>query len=127
MLLILLILVVGLVLLICGIILYKKTYSGDGMKIFGGLLLIIGIIVGIAAIDNIYRRKVQLEEYENLKYQVENIEMDYIVTDANLRQQVLEMNNKISKNKIYGDNIWISAFYNPELGKCEKLMWKQQD
>ncbi len=127
MLLILLILVVGLVLLICGIILYKKTYSGDGMKIFGGLLLIIGIIVGIAAIDNIYRRKVQLEEYENLKYQVENIEMDYIVTDANLKQQVLEMNNKISKNKIYGDNIWISAFYNPELGKCEKLMWKQQD
>jgi len=127
MLLILLILVVGLVLLICGIILYKKTYSGDGMKIFGGLLLIIGIIVGIAAIDNIYGRKVQLEEYENLKYQVENIEMDYIVTDANLRQQVLEMNNKISKNKIYGDNIWISAFYNPELGKCEKLMWKQQD
>lgn len=127
MLLTLLLLVIGLVLLILGIIFFRKTYADGycGMAVLGGILLIAVIIMGIVAIDNHFNRKVELEEYENLKYQVESVEKDYIVTDANLRQQVLEMNNKISKNKVYSSNIWVSAFYNPELGKCEKLAWKQ--
>lgn len=35
------------------------------------------------------------EEYHNLELQVNTIEYDDIVTGANLRNQVLEMNNKI--------------------------------
>lgn len=128
MLLTILFLVVGIIGLVFSIIKYKKTCNDNwvGLEVLNATFILTSIIMSIVIMDNRYQRKVELEEYRNLKEQVNYVDKDYIVTDANLRNQVLEMNNKISKNKVYGHNIWVSGFYNPELGDSEKLIWKYE-
>ena len=63
-------------------------------------------------------------QYNNLKKQVEYADQDDIVTDANLRNQVLEMNNTISEHKCYSSNIWIGVWYSERIGNLEPLKWK---
>lgn len=128
MLLTILFLVVGIIGLVFSIIKYKKTCNDNwvGLEVLSAAFILTSIIMSIVIMDNRYQRKVEIEEYRNLKEQVNYVDKDYIVTDANLRNQVLEMNNKISKNKVYGHNIWVSGFYNPELGDSEKLIWKYE-
>ena len=66
------------------------------------------------------------EKYYNLKSQVEYVESDMIFNDANLRNQVLEMNNKIASHKVYSKNWWIGKFYSEEIGNLPRLQWKSE-
>lgn len=66
------------------------------------------------------------EEYHNLELQVNTIEHDDIVTGANLRNQVLEMNNKISEHKVYSKNIWVNLWFSEEIGNLKPLEWKSK-
>lgn len=66
------------------------------------------------------------EKYYNLKAQVEFVESDMILNDANLRNQVLEMNNKIASHRVYSKNWWIGNFYSEEIGNLPRLQWKNE-
>ena len=66
------------------------------------------------------------EQYYNLKAQVEYVESDIVLNDANLRNQVLEMNNKISTHKVYSRNWWVGVYYSKEIGNLPKLQWKNE-
>ena len=66
------------------------------------------------------------EEYHNLELQINTIEYDDIVTGENLRNQVLEMNNKISEHKVYSKNILIGIWYSEEIGNLKPLEWKSK-
>lgn len=61
--------------------------------------------------------------YNNLKRQVEYVGVDGVVTDANLREEVLQMNHDIDKHRVYSKNPWIGVFYSEHLGELEKLEW----
>ena len=63
------------------------------------------------------------ETYYNLKNQIEYVSHDDIVTSENLRNQVLEMNNIISKHKIYSKNKWTNLWYSSEIGNLTPLKW----
>lgn len=62
-------------------------------------------------------------QYNNLKEQVEYVDYDYILTDANLRNQVLKMNNTIAKHRTYCDNPWLGLWYSERIGNLENLEW----
>ena len=62
-------------------------------------------------------------QYNNLKEQVDYVDYDYILTDANLRNQVLEMNNTIAKHYTYCDNPWLGLWYSERIGNLENLEW----
>ena len=66
------------------------------------------------------------EEYHNLELQINTIEYDDIVTGANLRNQVLEMNNKISEHKVFSKSIMLNLWYSEEIGKLKPLEWKSK-
>ena len=66
------------------------------------------------------------EEYHNLELQINTIEYDDIVTGANLRNQVLEMNNKISVHKVLSKNIMVNLWYSEEIGNLKPLEWKSK-
>ena len=65
-------------------------------------------------------------QYYNLRQQVEYVDKDDIMTSENLRNQVLNMNNKISEHKIYHNNFWLKDFYSEEIGNLPKLEWKSK-
>ena len=65
-------------------------------------------------------------QYYNLKQQVEYVDKDDIITSENLRNQVLDMNNKIDSHKIYHNNFWLKDFYSEEIGNLPKLEWKSK-
>ena len=62
-------------------------------------------------------------EYDNLKEQLADTEKDDIVTRENLRNQVLEMNNKIAEHRNFCHNGWVGMWYSEEIGNLEKLKW----
>ena len=55
------------------------------------------------------------------------IKFDYIKEEYhNLRNQVLEMNNKISEHKVYSKNIMVNLWYSEEIGNLKPLEWKSK-
>lgn len=103
---------------------YGILYVGGSLlSLFMGLALLCiipDIIVTRIKFDYIK------EEYHNLELQVNTIEYDDIITSANLRNQVLEMNNKISEHKVYSKNIWVNLWYSEEIGNLKPLEWKSK-
>lgn len=111
-------------------------YYGDNnfysdILVVGGILL--SLIIGLALlciIPDIISTRIKFdyikEEYHNLELQINTIEYDDIVTGANLRNQVLEMNNKISEHKVYSKNIWVNLWYSEEIGNLKPLEWKSK-
>ena len=65
-------------------------------------------------------------QYYNLRQQVEYVDKDDILTSENLRNQVLNMNNKIDEHRIYHNNFWLEDFYSEEIGNLPKLEWKSK-
>lgn len=63
-------------------------------------------------------------QYSNLKEQVDYVNYDYILTDANIRNQVLEMNNQIAKHRTYCHNPWVGLWYSEHIGNLENLEWQ---
>jgi len=115
--------VLGVVMIIAG-----YHWYNDGMVIGGGALSILcGIVVVIMLFclstletDFAYYE----DQYNNLKEQVEYVEHDDIVTSENLRNQVLKVNNDISKHKRYSQNILVGMWYSERLGNLEPLKLK---
>lgn len=101
----------------------KLSWNHEDLSTGCGIL---GTLTGLAAItmticlcDLSDSRESHMAEYNNLKAQLE--QSNYA---PELHEKVLEMNNKIDNNKIYHENIWIGMWYDEELGKCEKIEWK---
>ena len=82
------------------------------------------LVMTICTIDLKSNFAYQEDQYNNLKMQVEMCGRDDIVTDANLRNQVLDMNNDIAKHRQYSKNVWIGMYYSKHLGTLEPLQWK---
>ena len=92
---------------------------------FASVSFVASILCGISLLTIEKDFEYTEAQYNNLKEQVEDVEYDYILTDANLRNQVLEMNNKIAKHRTYCDNPWVGLWYSERIGNLENLQWKQ--
>lgn len=65
----------------------------------------------------------EIAKYENLKEQSESLTREDIVDLDKLREEILEMNNTIDRNKIYSSSPWISIWYKKEIGNLQKLTY----
>ena len=105
---------------------YYRPY--DGLMAPGWLITVIFglVVIGmlICTIDLKSNFAYNEDRYNNLKAQVEMCDRDDIVTDDNLRNQVLEMNNDIAKHRQYSKNKWIGMYYSKHFGTLEPLQWK---
>lgn len=114
---------------IIAIILIRKSYSywSDAFEPAAWIGAIVGgiavVIISIVLINEENEFAYNKEQYYNLQKQVETLSKDDIVTGENLRNQVLEMNNMISKHKIYSKSSWVGVFYSEEIGSLEPLEW----
>ena len=114
---------VGIVILIIN---GKKWYEDWIVPVVGGFVVCAAIVVIVLGVSlfTIERDFDYIEErYCNLMEQVEYVDVDNIVTDANLRNQVLEMNNTIAKHRVYCDNPWVGPWYSERIGNLENLTW----
>lgn len=114
---------IGIMLMIISNHSYKFDYGTTGcfVAFFSGLCFIGALVVTIDLKSNFAYKE---DRYNNLKAQVEMCDRDDIVTGANLRNQVLEMNNDIAKHRQYSKNVWIGMYYSERLGSLEPLQWK---
>ena len=115
--------VVGIILIIYGNKEYEDwaVFTGATLSIIGGIVVVIMLLcASTLPADFAYTE----EKYNNLKTQLEKVERDDIVTGENLRNQVLDMNNEISKHKCYSQNMWVSMWYSERIGNLQPLEWK---
>ena len=96
---------------------------GIGSILVATIALIVCISIGFTLKSDWEYYKAQ---YYNLRQQVEYVDKDDIMTSENLRNQVLNMNNKIDAHKIYHNNFWLNDFYSEEIGNLPKLEWKSK-
>lgn len=114
---------------IIAIILIRRSdsYRSDEFEPAAWIGAIVGgiavVIISIVLINEENEFAYNKEQYYNLQKQVETLSKDNIVTGENLRNQVLEMNNMISKHKIYSKSSWVGVFYSEEIGNLEPLEW----
>lgn len=127
------VLIIIIILFIAGIICWYISDNNYYSVILyvGGILL--SVFMGFALlciIPDIILTRIEFdcikEEYHNLELQINTIEYDDIVTGANLRNQVLEMNNKISVHKVLSKNIMVNLWYSEEIGNLKPLEWKSK-
>ena len=109
------------------ILIYHKKYE-DWMSVVGWVTTIVGglgvlfVLISLLTISSDFAYIE--EEYNNLKHQLEYVTYDEIVTDENLRNQVLETNNIISKHNVYSRNPWVDMWYSEHIGNLPKLEYK---
>ncbi len=60
--------------------------------------------------------KLQVEEYNNMSEPIKVSSLEY-----DIREDVLEMNNTISKHKVMSQGVWTSCWYSKKVGNLEKL------
>ena len=119
-------------LLVLSIIFVYASYRWycDDLCVLGWVLGVISAFALAVALIALLVRQSEFdytkEQYYNLKSQVEYVETDIILNDANLRNQVFEMNNKISSHKVYSRNWWVGTYYSKEIGNLPKLQWKNE-
>lgn len=107
----------------------KKKYSSSiNWTIVDTFLVsaIISIFVFIFMFIGIPKKRdieYKISKYENLRAQAEGLTRNDIVDLDNLREEILDMNNDIDKNKIYSKSPWISVFYSEEIGNLQKLTY----
>jgi hypothetical protein len=118
--------VVGIVLLVLSAKLYDFHHALSGFlcTVIGGLVVFFILLFLMEKESQFAYRE---DQYNNLKAQVEMCDRDDIVTDANLRNQVLEMNNDICKHRRYSINVWTGMFYSKRIGDLELLQWKSDN
>ena len=61
-----------------------------------------------------------VERYENLKKTVDECYSDTYI-DLYLRDEVISMNNEISKHKVMHNSIWKGPWYSKEVGELPKI------
>ena len=101
---------------------YHLDFSMFGC-IISGIVLVI-ILLSFINIGNKFNYIV--EKYDNLKLQVEeynNMSESIKVSslEYDIREDVLEMNNTISKHKVMSQSVWTSCWYSKKVGSLEKL------
>lgn len=106
------------------------VYCDDLYIWSGGALVLVMIFALVCIVPDIISAHIEFdyikEKYYNLERQINTIEYDDIVTDKNLRNQVLEMNNTISEHKVKSKNIWVGDWYSEEIGNIKPLEWKSK-
>lgn len=118
--------------LLLGIVLIYLEDKLDSVicAICGFSSILVGTIALIVCLSISFTLKSDWEyykaQYYNLRQQVEYVDKDDILTSENLRNQVLDMNNKIDSHKIYHNNFWLKDFYSEEIGNLPKLEWKSK-
>lgn len=64
-----------------------------------------------------------IAEYENLKEQAEGLTREDLVDLDILREEILSINNKIDRNKIYNNSPWCGVWFSEEIGNLQKLTY----
>ena len=109
----------------------SDSYWSDALEPAGWIGTIIGsiavVVIPIVLINEENEFAYEIEKYQNLREQVETLSGDDIVTGENLRNQVLKMNNEISKHKIYSKSSWVGVFYSEDIGNLEPLKWGHKE
>lgn len=99
----------------------------NGFVGFIGFCAISCLIILLLSLININSRfQVEIEEYNNLKAQIEayNALPDSckdVSFEFDLRRDVIAMNNKISKHKVMSKSGWSNLWNSEEIGSLEKL------
>ena len=105
--------------------------SSDILFYSSGGLLLIAVLALICIIPDIISTRIEfdyvIEKYHNLERQINTTEYDDIVTDKNLRNQVLDMNNVISEHKVKSKNILVNLWFSEEIGNLKPLEWKSKE
>ena len=91
-----------------------------GMIFIGGTFL---VLVGVLCVKPAQFAWNE-QQYYNLKAQVEYVDFDYSLSDNNLRNQVLEMNDGIACHRAFSHNWFVGVFYSERLGELEPLKWR---
>lgn len=92
-----------------------------------GCALCLAAVISLLTLINIGKRfEEEKENYLNLKMQVEdynalpdsckNISFEY-----DIREDVLRMNNAISRHKVMSRSLWANLWHSKEIGDLEKL------
>lgn len=104
---------------------YSNIPSFAGWTLtLGGGFIIVTMLITAATLETEFAYTE--DQYNNLKEQLEYVERDDIVTGENLRNQVLDMNNTISKHKRYSQNWWVGMWHSKRIGNLEPLEWKSR-
>ena len=99
----------------------------NGFVGFIGFWAIFCLIILLLSLINIRSRfQVEIEEYNNLKAQIEayNALPDSckdVSFEFDLRRDVIAVNNKISKHKVMSKSPWVNIWYSKEIGSLDKL------
>lgn len=120
--------------IIFGVVFVTFTLVTIFSKVYDkGFLLAISIVSGVVllflslSLININKKfELEIEEYENLRYQVEEYNsMDEPIkvssVEYDIREKVLEVNNRISRHKVMCKSVWVSPWYSEKVGSLEKL------
>ena len=99
---------------------------------FGASIIFsLGLLCMMLSLCNINKNfEYTIEKYNNLKEQVEiyNKMEDHTKiasVEYDIREEVLNTNNMISKHKIMCNSIWVSCWYSEKIGNLEKLKLNQ--
>lgn len=124
-----LIVLFGVMLAVCiGLIIWGAECDIDGLCALGsifGFVALFGLTIAGCCLITLKEEFAYTEsQYNNLKEQIEYCDRDDIVTDSNLRKQVLDMNNTIAKHRDFSHNFWIGMYFSERIGSLENLKWK---
>lgn len=113
------------------LIVLGKHFWCDACEYIGVAILSCAIVcfvtVACFSIDRKNYFKYQIEEYENVKMQVEAYNRDTTtIENITLRQSVLDENNMVSKNKVFSKSKWVGPWYSEEIGNLEKLEMRKK-
>lgn len=101
-------------------------YDNGFVGFIGFCAISCSIILLLSLINISSRFQVEIEEYNNLKAQIEayNTLPDSckdVSFEFDLRRDVIEMNNKISKHKVMSKSGWSNLWNSEEIGDLPKL------
>lgn len=123
---IVLLLVLGVILPLIGYLLYDR-YDFD---VLGGICLVVGVLLFIASIVSslsLINRQARfnyvIERYNNLKAITECYDSNSKdkIEAFTLREDILKMNNLISKHKVNSQSPWVNVWYSEEIGNLEPI------
>jgi len=102
---------------------YQNEDLAFGTAIFFGLALAITVLTLCNKGKRFERTK---EEYRNLEMQVAEYNtlpdsVKIMSLEYDIRKDVLEMNNTISKHKVMSKSLWIGPWNSEEIGRLPKL------
>lgn len=106
---------------------YPQEFGHDVLDAICGIYIVsyavLLIVFGIWMVDKGPHWQIAMSEYNNLQEQAKTCYYDNTLDKNNIRVQVLDMNNRIDRNKAYANNPWWGIFYNEDFGNLPHLYW----